>query len=119
MSFAQRFAPLLLVLAAAGLSGCAMTPFRVAGSEAAVEAAKADSAGMLPRLQPRALGVCYSRAFNEPAEVEAEAVYLCEGGRLVKQDEDFFWNGCSLTQPHRINYVCYPPDKAKRLNGAS
>src|SRR3546814_12608770 len=104
MSFAQRFAPLLLVLAAAGLSGCAMTPFRVAGSEAAVEAAKADSAGMLPRLQPRALGVCYSRAFNEPAEVEAEAVYLCEGGRLVKQDEDFFWNGCSLTQPHRINY---------------
>src|SRR3546814_10776184 len=49
MSFAQLFAPLLLVLAAAGLSGCAMTPFRVAGSEAAVEAAKADSAGMLPR----------------------------------------------------------------------
>src|SRR3546814_11187830 len=74
---------------------------------------------MLPRLRPRALVVFYSRAFNEPAEVEAEAVYLCEGGRLVKQDEDFFWNGCSLTQPHRINYVCYPPDKAKRLNGAS
>mgnify|MGYP006171038715 CR=1 FL=1 len=78
-------------------------------------AAKADSAGLLPRLQPRPLGICYSPTFNEPADVEAEAVYRCgEGGRLVRQDEDFFWNGCSLTQPHRVNYVCYPPDKAKR-----
>src|SRR3546814_17459251 len=106
MSFAQRFAPLLLVLAAAGLSGCALTPFRVAGSEAAVEAAKADSAGMLPRLQPRALGVCYSRAFNVPAEIDAEPVHLCAGGRLVKQDEAFFWHGCSLPPPPPINYVC-------------
>src|SRR3546814_15304856 len=118
-SFPEGSGPRLLVLAAAGLSGWGMWPCRVGGTEAAGEAAKADSAGMRPRLQPRALGVCYSRAFNGPAEVEAEAVYLCEGGRLVKQDEDFFWNGCSLTQPHRINYVCYPPDKAKRLNGAS
>jgi hypothetical protein len=119
MSFAQRLAPLLLACAAAGLAGCSMAPFRVAGSDAAVAAARAEAGAQLPRLRPRAIGVCYSPAFNEPAEVEAEAVYLCEGGRLVKQDEDFFWNGCSLTQPHRINYVCYPPDKAKRLNGVS
>lgn len=119
MSFAQRFATLLAACAAAALAGCSMAPFEVEGSDAAIAAAKAEAGDLLPRLQPRAIGVCYSPAFNEPAEVEAEAVYLCEGGRLVKQDEDFFWNGCSLTQPHRTNYVCYPPDKAKRLDGAS
>lgn len=119
MSIAQRFGLVLAACGAAALAGCAMAPFQVEGSEAATEAAAADAADLLPRLRPRAIGVCYSPAFNEPAEVEAEAVYLCEGGRLVKQDEDFFWNGCSLTQPHRINYVCYPPDKAKRLGGVS
>lgn len=118
MSIAHRFGLVLAACGAAALAGCAMAPFQVEGSEAAMEAAAEDAADLLPRLRPRALGVCYSPTFNEPAEVEAEAVYLCEGGRLVKQDEDFFWNGCSLTQPHRINYVCYPPDKAKRLGSA-
>lgn len=115
MSFARRLAPVLAIGVAAGVAGCSMAPFQVTGSDAAVAAAQADQAGLLPRLQPRAIGICYSPTFNEPAEVEAEAVYRCgEGGRLVRQDEDFFWNGCSLTQPHRVNYVCYPPDKAKR-----
>jgi hypothetical protein len=104
------FAPLLL-------TGCAMAPFYVQGSDAAQEAAKAEGSDMLPRLKPRAIGICYSPAFNEPAEVEAEAIYLCDGGRVVQKDEDVFWNGCSLSQPHRINYVCYPPDKAKTLRG--
>ena len=115
MSFSSRFGLVLALCSAAALAGCSMAPFRVAGSEEAAEAAKAQGRDLLPRLQPRAIGVCYSPAFNELAEVEAEAVYLCEGGRLEKLDEDFFWNGCSLTQPHRINYVCFPPDKAKRL----
>lgn len=115
MSFVQRCAPFLVALAAAGLAGCSMAPYQVEGSETAAAAAKADSGGLLPRLQPRALGICYSPNFNEPAEVEAEAVYRCgEGGRLVRHNEDFFWNGCSLSQPNRVNYVCYPPDKAKR-----
>ncbi|GAB4392404.1 MAG: hypothetical protein Tsb0032_07920 [Kiloniellaceae bacterium] len=104
----------LLCCTAVVLAGCSMAPFYVDGSKVAAEAAKAEAEGKLPRLQPRAIGVCYSPAFNEPAEVEAEAIYLCDGGRVVKQDEDVFWNGCSLAQPHRINYVCYPPDKAKR-----
>ncbi|MGF1630752.1 MAG: hypothetical protein ACFCUT_14860 [Kiloniellaceae bacterium] len=116
MSFSSRSGLVLALCSAAALAGCSMAPFQVAGSEAAGEAAKAQGQDLLPRLQPRAIGVCYSPTFNEPAEVEAEAVYLCEGGRLEKQDEDFFWNGCSLTQPHRINYVCFPPDKAKRLS---
>jgi hypothetical protein len=109
-----RASLLLACLLAAGLSGCSFAPFGVEGSKTAVEAAEAKAGDLLPRLQPRAIGVCYSSAFNEPAEVEAEAAYLCEGGRLERRDEDFFWNGCSLTQPHRVNYVCYPPDKAKR-----
>jgi hypothetical protein len=116
MSFSSRFGLVLALCSAAALAGCSMAPFRVEGSEEAAEAAEAQGRDLLPRLQPRAIGVCYSPAFNELAEVEAEAVYLCEGGRLEKLDEDFFWNGCSLTQPHRINYVCFPPDKAKRLS---
>lgn len=98
------------------LGGCSFAPYRVAGSDATAEAAKAQGAELLPRLQPRALGICYSPAFNDLAEVEAEAVYRCDGGRLEKRDEDIFWNGCSLSQPNRVNYICYPPDKAKRLN---
>ena len=115
MSFRSPAGVLLLICAAFALAGCSMAPFQVEGSDAARSAAEAEGAEMLPRLQPRAIGICYSPAFNEPAEVEAEAIYRCDGGRVVKQDEDVFWNGCSLSQPHRINYVCYPPDKAKRL----
>jgi len=115
MILANGRASLLLAgLAAAGLAGCSFAPFEVDGSDDAVATAAAQAGELLPRLQPRAIGVCYSPAFNDPAEVEAEAVYLCEGGRLERLDEDFFWNGCSLSQPHRVNYVCYPPDKAKR-----
>lgn len=107
------------ICGALALAGCSLSPFQVAGSEAAATAAKAQGAELLPRLQPRAIGICYSPALNELAEVEAEAVYRCgEGGRVEKVDEDVFWNGCSLTQPHRINYVCYPPDRARRLNDA-
>lgn len=107
---------LILALGAAGaLSACSMAPFEVEGSDAALSAAKAQAGDKLPRLQPHAYGVCYSSAFNDPEDVEAEAVYLCEGGRLERVgEEDFFWNGCSLTQPHRISYVCHPADKAKR-----
>ncbi|WP_340118464.1 hypothetical protein [Pelagibius sp. 7325] len=98
------------------LGGCSFAPYRVVGSDAAADAAAAQGADLLPRLRPLALGICYSPAFNDLAEVEAEAVYRCDGGRLEKIDEDVFWNGCSMSQPNRINYICYPPDKAKRLN---
>jgi len=98
------------------LGGCSFAPYRIDGSDAAAELAKAQGADLLPRLQPRALGICYSPAFNELAEVEAEAVYRCDGGRLEKLDEDVFWNGCSMSHPNRINYICFPPDKAKRLS---
>ena len=115
MSFGPRLGLTLLVLAAAALTGCSTAPFGVVGSRAAVAAAQAEGQGMVPRLRPRAIGVCYSSAVNEPAAIEAEALYLCDGGRVVQQDEDVFWNGCSLTQPRRISYICYPPDKARRV----
>jgi hypothetical protein len=111
------FRLLLALCAGAALSGCSTAPFQVEGSDASLASAKAQAGDKLPRLQPRAYGVCHSSAFNEPEDVEAEAVYLCEGGRIERLDEDFFWNGCSLTQPHRISYVCHPADKAKRPSG--
>ena len=117
MSVRQRFGLVLVACSAAALAGCSMAPFQVTGSKAAAEAAQAEGADLLPRLKPRAIGVCYSPAFNDPADVEAEAVYRCDGGRVEKKDEDFFWNGCSLSQPNRVSYVCFPPDKAKRLKG--
>lgn len=116
MSFRPRVGLALVFLSAAALAGCSMAPYKVKGSDAAENAAKAEGQDLLPRLQPYAIGICYSPAFNDPAAIEAEAVYRCDGGRLEKLDEDFFWNGCSLSQPNRVNYVCFPPDKAKRLN---
>ena len=115
MALRQHLRFLLAACAAAALAGCSMAPYRVEGSDSAAAVARAEGADMLPRLKPRALGICYSPAFNEAADVEAEAVYRCDGGRVVQQDEDFFWNGCSLSQPNRISYLCYPPDKAKKL----
>ena len=123
MSFPPRLGLARALMTAAALTvvlgGCSFAPYQVDGSDAATDSAEAQSADLLPRLQPRALGICYSPAFNDLAEVEAEAVYRCDGGRLEKLDEDVFWNGCSMSQPNRINYICYPPDKAKRLDDGS
>ncbi len=116
MVFSARPAAPLLILMVAVLAGCSTTPFRVEGSAAAVAAASTQGQDVLPRLKPYALGICYSSAGNDLSEVEAEALYLCDGGVIEKIDEDAFWNGCSLTQPERISYVCFPPDKTKRLN---
>lgn len=114
MKFGLRIRPLAAVFLLAALSACSAMPFRVTGSDAAADAARAESAGILPRLQPYAFGLCYSPMVNEDPEIEAEAAYQCDGGRLVRQEEDFFWNGCSLSQPHRVNFICFPPDKTKR-----
>lgn len=119
MSFAVRFGLAVALSATAVLAGCSMSPFQEAGSEAAHSAASAGARDLLPRLRPRAIGVCYSPSLNDPAEIEAEAAYLCEGGRLERMDEDAFWNGCSLSQPHRVSYVCYPADRVKELRGAA
>ncbi|WP_420347096.1 hypothetical protein [Pelagibius sp.] len=114
LSAGRLAAPLLCVVAMGLLGACSAMPFQVSGSDEAVESARAESAGLLPRLRPYAFGLCYSPAVNEDSEVDDEAAYICDGGRLVRKNEDVFWNGCSLTQPNRVNFVCFPPDKAKR-----
>ncbi|NIA70115.1 hypothetical protein HBA54_16030 [Pelagibius litoralis] len=106
--------PLAVIFLSGALAACSTLPFPVQGSDAAVAEATAKQADVLPRLQPYAFGLCYSPVVNEDAEIEEEAAYQCDGGRLIRQDEDFFWNECSLSQPHRVSYVCFPPDKAKR-----
>ncbi len=68
---------------------------------------------MLPRLRPYAFGLCYSPMVNWDSEVKEEAAYQCDGGRLERLDEDFFWNACSISQPHRVNFICFPPDKSR------
>lgn len=119
MSFASRTGLMVLALSAAVLVGCSMSPFKVDSPDTAVEAAAAVAKDEIPRLRPRAVSVCYSDTFNDPADVEDEASYLCEGGRLERLDENTFWNGCSLSQPHRVNYICYPADNAKRVTEAA
>lgn len=105
--------PLAAVFLLAALTACSAAPFRVAGSDDTVSEARAEGAKTLPRLRPYAFGMCYSPMVNEDPEIDEEAAYECEGGRLVRKDEDFFWNDCSLSQPHRVNFICFPPDKAK------
>lgn len=114
MTFDALLRPLAGLFLLAGLAGCSTAPFSVEGSDEAQEEAKAQAANVLPRLRPYAFGLCYSPMFNEDPEIEEEAAYECDGGRLLRKDEDFFWNGCSLSQPHRVNFVCFPPDKSKR-----
>ena len=109
--------PLAAIVLVIALAGCSSAPFRVDGSDAAQKAAKAQAGDLLPRLQPYAFGLCYNATLDENPGLEEEAAYQCDGGRLERQDEDFFWNGCSLTKPHRVSYVCHPPDKAKRWPG--
>lgn len=111
--------PLAAFVLLAVLAGCSTAPFSVVGSDEAVAEARAEGADMLPRLKPFAFGMCHSPILNEEPEIEEEAAYECDGGRLVRKGEDFFWNQCSLSQPHRVNFICYPPDKTRRPTAQS
>ena len=114
MTLAALLRPLAGLILLAALAGCSTAPFPVEGSVEAQDEAKVQAANVLPRLRPYAFGLCYSPMFNEDLEIEEEAAYECDGGSLIRMEEDFFWNGCSLSQPHRVNFVCFPPDKLKR-----
>ena len=114
MTFAALLRPLAGIALMVALAGCSTAPFKVEGSDEATVGASVQAVNVLPRLRPYAFGLCYSPMFNEDPEIYEEAAYECDGGSLVRMDEDFFWNGCSLRQPHRQNFVCFPPDKLKR-----
>lgn len=64
-----------------------------------------------PPLSERAhpIALCYGGAVNTEEEVRARAKELCGGGRLVLENENLFWNGCSVLQPARVTYLCDPP----------
>ena len=71
----------------------------------------------LPALDPPLSGrahrifLCYGSVVNEEEEVLARAEDLCSGGRLVLEEQDTFWNGCSVLQPVRVTYICDPPEQ--------
>ena len=59
--------------------------------------------------RPIALAICYNNAVDEPAEVIAAAAERCPNeGQLTRVDGDWFWNGCSMSQPSRATFVCTP-----------
>ena len=59
--------------------------------------------------RPRILSFCYSSQLNTPREVVAQAAELCpEGGPVTLIEEDVFFNGCSIFQPHRATFRCIP-----------
>ena len=59
--------------------------------------------------RPRAISICYSSLFNEPAEVMALAEESCpDQGSVERVEDDVFWNNCALFQPARASFLCTP-----------
>lgn len=106
------------------LGACSTAPYDVSPSDAALAAVPAVPASVGPLgpfdydPRPRAIALCYGNAFNEPAEVMARAGELCPyGGEVQRVDDDFFWNGCSVMQPQRASFICFPgPAPAPKYN---
>ena len=50
----------------------------------------------------QALSFCYNSLFDSPEQVLELVRESCPNqGKFERVDEDFFWNGCSLTHPTR------------------
>ncbi len=67
-----------------------------------------------PPLSDRAhrISLCYGTSVNSEADILAWAEEICGGGRLVLEDQNAFWNGCSVLQPTRVTYICDPLEEA-------
>ena len=76
----------------------------------------------LPHLDPplsdraRRISICYGTSVNSEEDVVALAEKACDGGRLVLEGQNVFWNGCSVLQPNRATYICDPPPEAASAN---
>lgn len=58
---------------------------------------------------PRVLSFCYNSMFDSPEQVLDLAQESCPNqGEIERIDQDFFWNGCSLTHPTRAVFTCIP-----------
>lgn len=96
------------------LAGCSSEPYQI---ETAITPPWSKGAHKaLPLLDPplsaraHRIALCYGTHVNKEQEVLDRAEDFCEGGRLLLEDQDVFWNGCSILQPVRVTYICDPPE---------
>ncbi len=99
------------ILAAA----CASEPYQVSPLAVTLPelgdgaVASAPSGPDVQSSEPRAIAVCYNSAFSEPAEVMERAQQICPGkGKIIRVEQDVFWNNCSLSKPARAIFICTP-----------
>ncbi len=111
----RRVLSLLLAgLLAPALAACSGEPYPIETSVNPPWSPGAHQA--LPQVDPplsaraHRIAVCYGTHVNKEDEVLARAEDFCEGGRLLLEDQDVFWNGCSILQPVRATYICDPPE---------
>ena len=110
-----------LILAVGGLlAACSSAPYQIeAETDPPWELLDAPVALNLdPPLSERAyrINLCYGNSVNDEAEILALAEEICDGGRLVLEDQNDVWNGCSVLQPTRVTYICDPPAEAAAGN---
>ena len=101
---------------AALLLGCSTDPYRIeTTTNPPWEKMRAQQLlDIDPPLSDRAhrISLCYGKTVNSEADVLAWAEEFCGGGRLVLEDQNAFWNGCSILQPTRVTYICDPLEEA-------
>ncbi len=107
-------------LAAGGLAvlllGCSTEPYQIETTTNPPWKilSEEDLPALDPPLSDRAhrIALCYGTSVNSEADILAWAEEICGGGRLVLEDQNAFWNGCSVLQPTRVTYVCDPLEEA-------
>jgi hypothetical protein len=107
-------------LAAGGLAvlllGCSTEPYQIETTTNPPWKilSEEDLPALDPPLSHRAhrIALCYGTSVNSEADILAWAEEICGGGRLVLEDQNAFWNGCSVLQPTRVTYICDPLEEA-------
>ena len=112
MPLPRNLLPVSLLLA---LGACTAGPYPITPPADVARAVTANAPKIEPLgpfdydPRPIALAICYNNAVDEPAEVIAAAAERCPNeGQLTRVDGDWFWNGCSMSQPSRATFVCTP-----------
>ncbi len=102
------------------LAGCSTEPYRIeTTTNPPWEIMSEQQLPVLdPPLSDRAhrIFLCYGTSVNSEADILAWAEEICGGGRLVLEDQNAFWNGCSVLQPTRVTYICDPLEEAAAGN---
>lgn len=96
------------------LGGCSTAPYQIEPITDPPWETKGELG--LPELDPpmsaraHRISLCYGTSVNSEADVLAWAEEICGGGRLVLENQNTFWNGCSILQPTRVTYICDPSE---------